>query len=265
MFKSDKTLIFDLDGTIYQNTVFYQDYIHNMVADTEFESWEKDLLCLSGQIFSGKLLHMNRFYRPEKLNADSVSQLALLMEGQLCPDLSYTQALCEGDIMYLGDAWAVLAFVGRSLGCLDEERSDLVYFQTRRCMEQAGMSGSARLRSSLLALRERCRIVLMSNSYPQTVDEFLRQLGFSDIFPIICSSACKPRKMLESLEKADPAILERPELLISIGDNAFNDLMPIAQLGGKTVWLNPFTGIDCPDCDLMLSTLDDLAEYLDGI
>ncbi|NMB01635.1 MAG: hypothetical protein GX971_09005, partial [Firmicutes bacterium] len=95
-----------------------------------------------------------------------------------------------------------------------------------------------------------------------TAQEFLRQLGYDDLFPLICSSANKPFDMITKLEEVDPVIFEQPETVISIGDHAYNDLMPIKQKGGRTVWLNPFRNIARPTCDLEVETLDDLAEYL---
>jgi FMN phosphatase YigB (HAD superfamily) len=68
--------------------------------------------------------------------------------------------------------------------------------------------------------------------------------------------------MIRKLEQIDPAIFEQPETVISIGDHAYNDLMPIQQKGGRTVWLNPFPNIERPVCDVEVETLDELAGYL---
>ncbi|NLU25023.1 MAG: HAD family hydrolase [Clostridiales bacterium] len=266
MERTDTTVIFDLDGTIYQNTVFHRDYIHALVSDTPYVRWEQDLIALTEEIFSGKHLRMNHFYTAAPTGAKTVDELASRLAGQLRPDLTYRQGLQAEDVIYLGDAWAVLALLGSAMGCLDQKRSDEVYHETRLCMERAGMlHGNPRLRASILALQQRCRVLLMSNSYQQTVEEFLRQLDYGDIFPTICYSARKPGGMVESLRRTDPSILCHPEKLISIGDHAFNDLMPIAELGGKTVWMNPYPKIETPVCDRSLATLDELASYLDTL
>ena len=34
-----KTVVFDLDGTIYQNNRFHPDYIHFLLEGTPYESW----------------------------------------------------------------------------------------------------------------------------------------------------------------------------------------------------------------------------------
>lgn len=265
MQRSDRTVIFDLDGTIYHNTVFHRDYIHALVTGTAYVEWERELVALAERIFSGKQLHMNHFYKTTPIEAQSPDELAERLELQLCPEVTFEQALERKDIIYLGDAWAVLALLGMAMGCLDEDRSNAVYRQTRQCMEQAGMHGNPRLRGAIISLQSRCRVILMSNSYEQTVEEFLRQLDFSGVFSTICYNAHKPYEMIDSLRRTDATLLEHPENLISIGDHAFNDLMPIAALGGKTVWMNPYAGIDPPVCDRTLATLDELAAYLDTV
>ena len=95
--------------------------------------------------------------------------------------------------------------------------------------------------------------------------EFLRQLGFAGAFREICSSADKPYGMIASLQALDPALLARPEILISIGDHAFNDLMPISAIGGQTLWIDPYPGIHEPEYTWCVHTLAELAAFLDTI
>ena len=73
------------------------------------------------------------------------------------------------------------------------------------------MHGDRGLYEAIMRLEQRCRVVLLSNSYEETVREFLRQLGFAGAFREICSSANKPYGMIASLQALDPALLARPE------------------------------------------------------
>lgn len=179
--------------------------------------------------------------------------------------MTYAEALKADDVVYLGDAWAVLAYLGDALGCLDGDRANEVYRLTRLQMEQAGMHGDRGLYEAIMRLEQRCRVVLLSNSYEETVREFLRQLGFAGAFREICSSANKPYGMIASLQALDPALLPRPEALISIGDHAFNDLMPISAIGGQTLWIDPYPDIHEPEYTWCVHTLAELAAFLDTI
>lgn len=178
-------------------------------------------------------LDMNRFYRRGHAEAATVPELVQALRKRVLPNMTYAEALQADDVVYLGDAWAVLAYLGDALGCLDGDRANEVYRLTRLQMERAGMHGDRGLYEAIMRLEQRCRVVLLSNSYEETVREFLRQLGFAGAFREICSSANKPYGMIASLQALDPALLARPEALISIGDHAFNDLMPISAIGGR--------------------------------
>ena len=61
------------------------------------------------------------------------------------------------------------------------------------------------------------------------------------------------------------ALLARPEILISIGDHAFNDLMPISAIGGQTLWIDPYPDIHEPEYTWCVHTLAELAAFLDTI
>ena len=73
----------------------------------------------------------------------------------------------------------------------------------------------------------------------------------------------------EGLEKAlndmEPGILQEPRRLLTIGDHAFNDLFPLARLGARTLWVNPYPAIHKPPCDGEVATTGELADYLDRL
>ncbi len=263
MYKNVRTLVFDLDGTVYQNLDFHQDYLHFLVQDTAYIEWESSLVEFVTSVFAGRRLVMNRFYKVDPEQFDSPEEFYAKLEQCLCPMIPYVEAFGRTDLTYLGDAWAVVTFIGEMLGVLEGERSDLVYRRVRRDMEEKGMEGSARLKAAIQNLIPHYKVILMSNSYEDTAREFLRQLDYEDLFPNIYSSANKPFEMITKLEQREPGLFTDPKTVLSIGDHAYNDLMPIAQKGGRTVWINPFKDIARPACDLELATLDDLAGFLE--
>ena len=66
-----ETVVFDLDGTIYQNTVFHHDYLHFLVEGTCYECWQQKLVEFTEQVYAGKRLHMNSFYTLKRLNCQT--------------------------------------------------------------------------------------------------------------------------------------------------------------------------------------------------
>lgn len=100
-------------------------------------------------------------------------ELVQALRKRVLPNMTYAEALQADDVVYLGDAWAVLAYLGDALGCLDGDRANEVYRLTRLQMERAGMHGDRGLYEAIMRLEQRCRVVLLSNSYEETVREFL--------------------------------------------------------------------------------------------
>ena len=136
----NRIVIFDLDGTIYQNSVFHRGYLRTLVAGTWAEPLEADLVRLAEAIFAGRKLDMNRFYRRGRAEAATVPELVQALRKRVLPNMTYAEALQADDVVYLGDAWAVLAYLGDALGCLDGDRANEVYRLTRLQMEMAAES-----------------------------------------------------------------------------------------------------------------------------
>lgn len=60
------TIIFDLDGTIYQNTEFHRDYLRFLVDGTGLEAWADSLIAFADAVFVGERLVMNAFTMPAR-------------------------------------------------------------------------------------------------------------------------------------------------------------------------------------------------------
>lgn len=181
-----RTVLFDLDGTIYQNLTFNRIYIRNLTAGTPFASWQESLLAYTEEVFAGRRLIMNRAYSTLPLPAHDPESYFAALEGALLPDLSYEELLQQEHCLFLGDAWAVLALLGKTLGLLEGPRLDAVYRMSRRDMSQEGMEGDKKLRDAIIRLGKRCETVLVSNSYEDTAWDFLCQLGYDGIFSRCC-------------------------------------------------------------------------------
>lgn len=260
-----KTIVFDLDGTIYQNTVFHRDYLHFLVEGTDKVSWADALIDYAESVFCGERLTMNAFYASERIEAQSPAAFFQALEAARLADLPYKQALLRDDCLYTGDAWAVVTLIGKALGLIEGDRGDVIYKRTREKMSTDGMTGNVRLRDAIRSLRGRFDTILLSNSYESTAVEFLDQLGYVNTFEKTVFSANKPRGMIDALCEKEPALFERPQSILTIGDHAFNDLFPLQQLGSRTLWVNPFFNIREPVCDATVRTPEELAEYLEGL
>lgn len=255
------TIVFDLDGTLYQNNTFHRDYIHFLLEGSHFQEWEEALVTYIDEVYCGQHLEMNASYRCEVIEAATPEDFFDGLERQRLENSASEQ----GNSIYLGDGWAVVILIGRALGLLEADRSDRIYHQTRDKMSADGVQGNLRLRKAMEQASRQYTTVLLTNSYRETTEDFLRQLGMEGLFQKVICSAGKPRGMVESLRNCCPELLTQPERVLTIGDNAFNDLMPLQELGCKALWVNPFDSARRVPCDYMVRTLEELAEYLENL
>lgn len=260
-----KTIVFDLDGTIYQNTVFHRDYLYFLVEGTDKETWADALIDYTDSVFRGERLTMNAFYAVKRVEEQSPTAFFQALEAAHLPDYPYEEAILREDCLFTGDAWAVVTLIGKALGLIEGDRGDVIYRRTREKMTSDGMTGSVRLRDAIRSLSGKFDTILLSNSYESTAVEFLDQLGYANTFEKTVFSANKPHGMIDALRKKEPELLERPKSILTIGDHAFNDLFPLQQLGSRTLWVNPFFNIREPSYDATVRTPEELAEYLEGM
>lgn len=260
-----ETVIFDLDGTVYQNLTFHADYLHFLLEGTPFAALETPLLDYINRVFCGERLVMNSYYTAVPLDTSSLDAYLTSLEAAHRPDMTYDLALDNPSIVYLGDAWAVLALIGRTLGILDEATSERVYRATRAKMSRDGLAVDQRLKRAIQNLNTRFSTVLLSNSYAQTALDFLHQLTLDDVFGDYVFSADKPRSMVQNVTTLCPDLPAHPDRFLVIGDHVYNDLIPMQRLGCPTVWINPYPKINEPEYDTKVKSTDELAARLEQL
>ena len=260
-----KVIVFDLDGTIYQDFSFYKHYIHFMVEGTDKETWEPTLAEYTENVLRGKRLNMNSFYRCTAILTDDPEQYFDMAERAILPDAAARVRIDSNETIYLGDAWAVLTFIGYSLGVFGAERCQETYRRTRRVMEESGLCGNERLRDAIRRLGACCETILLSNSDAETAQKLLKQLGYDGLFKREGFSVEKPYGLIDAIGYCLPGALEDPQAVLAVGDHAYNDLEPLRRLGCRTLWMNPYSDIREPTYDISLKTLDELADYLSGL
>ncbi len=265
MFENIQTIIFDLDGTLYQDDNYHKYYLHNLLENTGREDWESSFIDFVESVLKGEHLKMNAFYLSDKLETDDLSHYFCQLEESLVEDVSYHQALKSSNLIYLGDLWAVLNLLGKTSGMLEVKNGYEVFKATRKDMEAYATKGDEKLLDALLQAKEQYQTMLFSNTDEFLGSSYLTILGFQEAFTHIVYQADKPRDFLLNLEKLDPDIIKKPESILSIGDHGYNDLMPLQSIGGRTVWINPYKGINEPTYDLQLNSINELTMFLNKL
>jgi FMN phosphatase YigB (HAD superfamily) len=256
-----KTILFDLDGTVYQNDSFHRDYLSLLVKDTPYAPWEHQLINMADAILSGTFIPMNQFYRTGAGPVNTMDDVAAsLQAGAL--DLSFREAY-KGplpDIVYLGDAWAVVTLLAQTLR-ISREVQDKTFQEVRGQMFRTLVPNTG-LIETLTALKARYVTVLLSNSPQDTAEAFIRRLGLENAFTHIGFASGKPYGLLHCLEQFAPDALSHPHALLSIGDHVFNEIENVRLLGGRTLWICLYRHINYGDCDVRLYTVEELRDFL---
>ena len=265
MFDNIKTIVFDLDGTLYQDFQYHRVFLDILLEGTDKKAWQDDLITFVDEVMDGQHLDMNAFYRSLPMEIETLPEYLEALKKQIISNLDYQTALKTNDVLYMGDIWSVITLIGATLGIFKTKVPNDVYFATRMIMETYTLPGNTTLYQALLKAKERFQTVLLSNSQPDAGSRHLNILGFEGAFSEAVYHAQKPGKLLENLEKVFPGVTDEPETILTIGDHAFNDLIPIQAIGGKAIWMNPFPNFKEPQYDLTFSTLEELAEFLNTL
>jgi FMN phosphatase YigB (HAD superfamily) len=260
-----KTILFDLDGTVYQDNNFHRTYLSILVRNTLYAPWEERLIDLADGILGGKYIPMNRFYRAGVRPVNRVDDVLDALQAGELKDLSFTEAYKAPlpDTHFLGDAWAVVSLLAQTLR-LSRETQDKTFREVRGLMLHDVIPNPG-LIEALNALKPRYVTILLSNSPPDTAGDFIRRLGLEHAFTHIGYGSGKPYGLAGCLERFAPDALEDPRSLLSIGDHVFNEIENVRLLGGRTLWICFYPHISYEGCGLRLRTVEELREFLEAL
>lgn len=251
-------ILFDLDGTVYQDPYVHRYYIPLLVENTEFLPWTAALCQFCDKVLAGEALEFNAFYLPGTDHARSPEEFFRNLQEMQRPG-------AEPGTINLGDAWALVDLIGSSLGLNANGRGEELYLKTRAKMLAKAQPAHPRFREVLEQLGQKYITILMSNSGQEVAEEYLRIIGLEGAFGRSVFSARKPHGLLDALNAVDERALRAPDKLLSIGDFYYNDLALPSGLGAKTIWMNPFPGVKPAPCDLELRTVQDLRIFLEQL
>lgn len=255
------TVIFDLDGTLYDEERIYDRYaeeiarrLPSMERDSFIRRWG---VLKSGAHQSVVGLGFDESLRTLFRHTDGRVTGYVDWEGK---DLTMEYEPVTADLdplfgtgrMQLGDWWGVLAALASTYGLALPERQ-AAFLATRDYMRDDGrLSPAVPLRHLLATLQgSGVRPVAMSNSPVNSVFDTLDQLGVLDCFSDVRGDAEKPAGMLRFLQT-----IPQPERSLSVGDNYVNDIEPALAMQCRALYIdrhNTRLGAGHPGCTIVSS------------
>lgn len=259
-----QTVIFDLDGTLYEEERVYDRYAEEL-ARLIPEARRDGFIHAWSAIKQGEGRHLVGLGYDEsrgQLFGHSRGRIThyLTWEGDAVPaqpgrpeEVNGQRLRFGSGHINVGDWWGVLAALAARFGLQADMRQAAFLAVRAHMSSDAGrLRPDANLRSTLLGLQSAgLRLIAMSNSPADTVGDTFDQLEIRDCFTTVVADASKPAGLLHFLEK------ERDSAsVLSVGDNFVNDIEPALDAGAQALYIDRHDtalGRDCPNCVLMPS------------
>ena len=99
-------VLFDMDGTLYQDFDFHRNYLRYLLRGTDCEDLTEDVVALADGVLSRGALPMNRFYRVCRPGRPrSPAELLARLRENMVEELPFARCYREGlgDLRFLGD------------------------------------------------------------------------------------------------------------------------------------------------------------------
>ena len=246
-----KLLIFDLDGTLYEDTDHFEYHAKNLQqklpVDKQEAFWKEYQEMLEGK----HSLTIGSVYDTRNdviLTIDPETYLVQEVRewsgekwdvSQVQKEYSNKVLLDFSNFVAIGDGWW-LPFANAIHYGLTTDDTYESYVKTKEYMvsEQFQLTITPGLKEQLREWGKERTLVLLTNSEAYDVNNLLTSLQLQDVFDEVVPSAMKPNQteyhFTNMMEKWQVSSKET----ISIGDNFINEIAPAVQLGMKAILIN---------------------------
>ncbi|WP_416730718.1 HAD family hydrolase [Fictibacillus sp. JL2B1089] len=247
-----KLLIFDLDGTLYEDTDHFDYYCRllqkRVSEDKQKAFWDTYESMKKGThpVVIGKVYDIKNdasvTVDPMTLQVTKVTSF----DGEEWPQ-DKVRAEFSGELVYdferliaIGDGWWLPYATAMHFGLKQADTWDC-YNATKEYMvtDQFQLSKTLGLKQALQRLKEKKKVVLLTNSEREDVKRLLDELELQDLFHALYTESEKPLKTKEKLKTILNEYGVQPHEAVSIGDNFINEIAPALLMGLKAVYIQP--------------------------
>lgn len=250
------TIIFDFDGTLYQDRTYVTIYLQDLFKDSVHAPYIDLITKEAEAIISGDhIIKLGQFV--DMKDYVFCGYEPLLYKAGIKID-AYEKF--DKQYRYIGDGWQVCFLIATVLG-LSDEQVQKSFLKIRTCMTEPAyhLHYNKELPSLLTACKTAgMKVVLATNTIKAGAQYFLKMMQLDDCFDEIIYDAGKPLRSKFFIEH----LIDEPSSLLAIGDVPYNDLYPILKAGGYTVLLSEFQLQDAPFYHKQITTFNELNQLL---
>lgn len=265
--KGVKAIIFDLDGTLYQeNEIMCYDLIREFVKGSPYEPLADEMIEAVNEILEGKWeLKCGHFV--EKKPVEGEVSVKNLLNVPSVSGLSRDNVYDYFDrkkYSHIGDGCTLAMFIGHRLNLSSAE----FWIRFNRVRKKMLIPGCGPGRSGLVIammnqLRDAgIRLLLCTNSSHKNSNDLLLQLGLLDRFDEVIHDAHKPAGLADRIELLKKYEGLQPEEILLVGDQGYNDLFMGYQMGTRTMLVSDNVIDDGIPWTYRVHTVEEMAEAL---
>lgn len=271
-----KAIVFDLDGTVYEDTHHFKYYAERIMNRLPKEINDTFMSQYENAVKGNHTLRVGRIYDVEK-DFILVHDIGTIKEiytwdgnsvdnGQI-NDL-YPSAV-EIDMfrfISIGDLWWIPGCIGIHYG-LNKPIIHSCFLETREYMMGPDfvMSPVKGFMELLQSLNPKLKLVLLTNSPQPDSDTILQKLGIRDLFHKKIFSAKKPSMSTERFKEISTELNIPLNQILSVGDNLINDILPARKLGCKTIYIDTHNIGRKEDADEVVRSIPGVVEILSSL
>ncbi|NBD25656.1 HAD family hydrolase [Paenibacillus glycinis] len=269
-----KVVIFDMDGTLYQEDTFLERYIRYLLEGTEHEEATDEAMRLGRAIIAGEhAIGFGHFYHMrddvglvlegERFVRGFTWEGAAIEEGTIREYGAFSEQAVH--LIPIGDPWGVVTALGRKYRLPESKlRSAFDRVRQEMLLPPHRFERHDKLFEALEALGAVDKKILLTNTHFESGIAFMGYMGIRHLFDDVVCGANKPAG-LHAYFNALLAQGYQAHEILSIGDNPWNDLHPAKKLGGRTCMISPYPSGDPEIWDLRLRRLDELEQLMRAI
>lgn len=247
-----KLLIFDLDGTLYEDTDHFDYYCRLMqqrVTDDKKQAfWNtyENMKKGTHPVAIGKVYDIKNdtsvTVDPMTLQVTKV----ISFDGEEWPEKRIKREYA-GELVYdferliaIGDGWWLPYATAMHFGLKQSDTWEC-YNATKEYMvtDQFHLTKTPGLKEGLISLKEEKKLVLLTNSEREDVKRLLKELELEGIFHALFTEGQKPLKTKEKIHTILDEFGVQPHEAVSIGDNFINEIAPALLMGLKAIYIQP--------------------------
>ncbi|MEQ6388058.1 HAD family hydrolase [Bacillaceae bacterium S4-13-58] len=249
--------IFDLDGTLYEDTDHFEYYAEQLKQELPEALWPEFSKVYEKIVAGEHIVTIGKVYdvlRDHVLKVDSMDSTVIqawkwtgveLEENEVRTLYPHPISFDFDSMIAIGDGWWLPNVCARHYGVVDTHTS---YVKTKNFMatDQFQLTKIPGLREALLNLREKKQLVLLTNSQEDDVHRLLQLLDLVGIFKEVITEARKPQYTKNHFARLLEHYQISPEKVLSIGDNYVNEIAPAIHLQMQTIFID-FFELDYPE------------------